>query len=130
MVDLLNAHLATVSDLYSQTKQAHELFDKLAGVVEPFADLIAERAAALGGTALGTTRLAAKNSSLAEYPLDARDGKAHLEALIERYAAYAKMARKGIEAGGEAGDLDTADLFTEISREIDKALWFLEAHLQ
>jgi len=28
------------------------------------------------------------------------------------------------------GDADTADLFTEVSRGLDKSLWFLEAHLQ
>src|SRR5262245_36952463 len=28
------------------------------------------------------------------------------------------------------GDLDTADLFTEVSRGIDKWLWFVEAHFQ
>ena len=36
----------------------------------------------------------------------------------------------GIRAADELGDLDTADLFTEVSRGIDKWLWFVEAHLQ
>lgn len=30
----------------------------------------------------------------------------------------------------ELDDADTADLFTEISRGIDKWLWFVEAHSQ
>jgi DNA-binding ferritin-like protein len=30
----------------------------------------------------------------------------------------------------EAGDVDIADLFTEVSRDIDKNLSFLEAHIQ
>jgi starvation-inducible DNA-binding protein len=42
----------------------------------------------------------------------------------------AKTARRAIEQNNELGDLDTADLFTEVSRGIDKWLWFVEAHLQ
>ena len=30
----------------------------------------------------------------------------------------------------EMGDAGTADMYTEISRAIDKRLWFLEAHLE
>ena len=33
-------------------------------------------------------------------------------------------------AACSGGDDDTADLFTEISRAVDKHLWFLEAHVQ
>ncbi len=37
--------------------------------------------------------------------------------------------RAGIEAAARLGDADTSDLFTGLSREADKYLWFLEAHL-
>jgi len=141
MIDLLNTHLAALSDLYSQTKQAHwnvkglnfislhELFDKLAGDLPGFVDEVAERAATLGGVALGTVRMAASTSPLAEYPVDAVDGKDHLKALIDRWGAYAALARAAIDTAGNAGDQDTADLFTQISRKIDMNLWFLESHL-
>ena len=141
-VQLLNQHLADTADLYSQTKQAHwnvkgmqfiqlhELFDSLAATLIGFVDEIAERATALGGIALGTTRLAAANSRLPEYPLDAVDGRQHLEALCQRYAALAKTTRAAIDEAEEYGDADTADLFTQISRELDKNLWFLESHIQ
>ena len=78
LIELLNQRLADTSDLYSQIKQAHwnvkglnffqlhELFDGLAGGVFPFIDMIAERATALGGLALGTTRMAAASSTLPE----------------------------------------------------------------
>jgi starvation-inducible DNA-binding protein len=58
------------------------------------------------------------------------DGRSHVEALSSALAAFGKAARKGIDQANELGDLDTADLFTEVSRGIDKWLWFVEAHLQ
>ena len=142
MIALLNQQLADTFDLYSQTKQAHwnvkgalfyplhELFDRLAGELEGYADLIAERATALGGLALGTVRLSAANSQLAELPLEVTDSLRTVEALAERYATLAASTRQAIEAANAQGDADTGDLFTEVSRGLDKALWFLEAHLQ
>lgn len=142
LIELLNQSLADTSDLYSQLKQAHwnvkglsfyqlhELFDDLAAEVFPFIDMLAERATALGGIALGTTRMAAQNSTLPEYPLAAIDGPAHLNALVERYAAYAAAIRRAIDQADDHHDKSTADLFTEISRSSDKQLWFLESHLQ
>lgn len=142
MITLLNQQLAGTFDLYSQTKQAHwnvkgaqfyplhELFDKLAAELEGYADLIAERATALGGLAQGTARQAAANSRLAEFPADVTDSMPTVDALAERYAALAANTRRAIETANGQGDADPADLFTEVSRGLDKALWFLEAHLQ
>ena len=141
MIELLNQHLADLSDLYSQVKyahwnikgkqfyQLHELFDQLAERVETHVDTVAERATALGGTAQGTVRQAAARSQLAEYPpvVDAMD---HVDALADRYATVGASVRSAIETAADAGDADTADLFTQVSRELDQDLWFLEAHLQ
>ena len=54
----------------------------------------------------------------------------HVEAPSTALAAFGKAARQGIEEANHIGDLDTADLFTEVSRGIDKWLWFVEAHAQ
>jgi starvation-inducible DNA-binding protein len=141
-IELLNARLADCTDLQTQTKQAHwnvkgpnfialhELFDKINEDVEDYVDDIAERAVQLGGVAEGTARMVARKSSLSEYPANTVDGRSHVEALSSALAAFGKSARKGINEANEFGDLDTADLFTEISRGIDKWLWFVEAHLQ
>ncbi|GAB4142816.1 MAG: DNA starvation/stationary phase protection protein Dps [Cyanobacteria bacterium J069] len=138
----LNNTLAATLDLKTQVKQAHwnvkglqfyqlhELFDEMASELEAYVDMVAERVTALGGLALGTARIAAAQSILPEYPLDILDGKDHVVALAERYAAYAKLVRDGIQSTDDLGDADTADLYTEVSRDIDKRLWFLEAHLQ
>jgi starvation-inducible DNA-binding protein len=141
VVDLLNQTLATTLDLKTQVKQAHwnvkgrhfyflhELFDEIAGELEEYVDMVAERVTALGGLALGTARVAADRSILEEYPLDIVSGQDHLTALCDRLAQYAKHLRDGIAKTDDLGDADTADLYTEISRTIDKRLWFLEAHL-
>jgi starvation-inducible DNA-binding protein len=140
LIELLNARLADAIDLATQTKQAHwnvkgpsfialhELFDKINEDVEDYVDELAERAVQLGGVAEGTARLAAKRSSLSEYPAKVVDGSSHVEALSSVLAAFGKSIRKAITDANDLGDLDTADLFTEISRGTDKWLWFVEAH--
>jgi starvation-inducible DNA-binding protein len=142
VIDLCNQQLADTADLQSQIKQAHwnvkgpefialhKLYDDLAEEVEGYVDLIAERVTQLGGYAMGTARMAAANSRLPEIPLDATDGLDTVRALVERYAAYATTTRAAIDETDKIGDMDTADIFTEVSRGIDKGLWFLEAHLQ
>ena len=139
---ILNQLLADLSDLSSQTKQAHwnvkgphflqlhELFDRLHGEIEDFVDLLAERITAIGHVADGRIATTAANSTLYGYPLEATGGEAHLKALAGSLGAFGKAAREAIDQAGLAGDADTADLFTQISRETDKQLWFLEAHLQ
>lgn len=141
-VELLNARLADCIDLQTQTKQAHwnvkgpnfialhELFDKVNEDVEEYVDTIAERAVQLGGIAEGTARSVAMRSSLPEYPTNSTNGRDHLQALSSALASFGKAARKAIGDANELGDLDTADLFTEVSRGIDKWLWLIEAHLQ
>jgi starvation-inducible DNA-binding protein len=142
VVDLLNARLADCIDLQTQCKQAHwnvkgphfiglhELFDKVNGEVADYVDEIAERAIQLGGVAEGTARMVAKRTSLAEYPANAADGRSHVDALSTALATFGKAVRKAITDANDLGDLDTSDLFTGISRGIDKWLWFVEAHLQ
>jgi starvation-inducible DNA-binding protein len=142
VIAILNQTLASTLDLKTQVKQAHwnvkgmdfyqlhELFDEMASELEEYIDMVAERVTALGGLALGTVRIAATQSDLPEYLFDILDGKDHVIALADRYAAYAKSLRENIDKTDDLGDADTADLYTEISRAIDKRLWFLEAHLQ
>ena len=142
LVELLNARLADSLDLYSQLKQAHwnvkgsdfiqlhTLYDGIAERVLEYVDEIAERATALGGLALGTVRMATEVSTLDEYPEDAIAGMDTVAAIADRLGAYGANVRAAIDTAVELEDQDTADLFTEVSRAIDKDLWFVEAHLQ
>ncbi|MDB6065073.1 MAG: hypothetical protein JWR26_1281 [Pedosphaera sp.] len=139
---LMNQRLADAIDLQSQMKQAHwnvkgpnfialhELFDEIDEAVEEYVDLIAERIVQLGGIAEGTVRVAAGRSRLDEYPLSIGDGTAHVEAVARALSTFGHDARNTIEEATAFEDADTADIFTEISRGIDKWLWFVEAHSQ
>jgi starvation-inducible DNA-binding protein len=139
---LMNLRLASAVDLQAQMKQAHwnvkgpsfiglhELFDKVDEAVEDYVDKIAERIVQLGGIAEGTVRVAAARTRLPEYPLDIAEGMAHVEAVSRALSSFGKEARATIDEANALDDADTADLFTEVSRGIDKWLWFVEAHSQ
>jgi starvation-inducible DNA-binding protein len=142
VIDLLNRNLLHLIDLYTQVKYAHwnikglsfygvhKMLDELAERVEGNIDEVAERATALGGVARGTARTAAEGSGLDEFPQDVFDIPNVLAALAERYSTAGKAARDAIDEADEHGDKDTADLFTEVSRTLDKDLWLIEAHIQ
>jgi starvation-inducible DNA-binding protein len=142
LIALLNQQLADTFDLMSQTKEAHwnvkgpnfyqlhELFDELATNLLGHVDTIAERATALGGLATGTVRMAASSTRLEEFPLGVTQDLEVVDCLVGRFANLAASTRAAIDKADELGDVDSADLFTQISRDLDKHLWFLEAHLQ
>lgn len=142
LIALLNQQMADNADLYSQTKQAHwnvkgihflqlhELFDKVAHTIQGFTDDLAERVTALGGYATGTVRMAAANSNLDEYPVDAVEGNEHLHAVRDAWAAYAESTREASRKAANLNDPTTEDLFIEISRSVDLGLYFIESHLQ
>ena len=141
VVRLLNERLADAIDLTTQVKHAHwnvkgpnfialhELFDDVAENVEEHVDTIAERATALGGTAHGTLAAVARATSLRPYPQNVSEGMAHVKALATVLAEFGARVRAAIDDSTALKDADSADLFTGISREVDKDLWFLEAHL-
>ncbi len=141
MIGILNAQLADGIHLALAAKQAHwnvkgphfvplhELFDKLYDQASGWTDDLAERAVQLGGTAEGTLEVVGKHTRLETYDVALHSGDGHLRALSDRIAAFGRSIRAAIDAASRAGDQGTADLFTEISREADKTLWFFEAHL-
>lgn len=139
---LLQARLSDALDLEAQAKQAHwnvkgphflqlhQLFDSVHDEIEQFVDLLAERITTLGHVADGRVTTTASATTLYGYPIEATGGEAHLKALAGSLGAFGKAVREAIDQAEAIGDADTADLFTQVSRETDKQLWFLEAHLQ
>ncbi len=140
MIDVLNENLANVIALTLAVKQAHwnlkgrgfigvhELLDDVADRLRENADLMAERAVILGGFARGTIEVAAEKADVKPYPVEESDITTHIEALKERFMAVGGKVRLGMSAADEAGDEDTADILTEVSRALDKDAWFIGAN--
>jgi starvation-inducible DNA-binding protein len=141
LITLLNQTLACTVDLWSQVKQAswnvrgkdvsqlQTLFKTIATELDAYADLMAERLVVLGGVALGTARTAATQSTLPEYPSDLTMGDAHVQALAERFAQYATVLRANVAQAADVEDANTANLYTDISRGVEKRLGGLDAYL-
>lgn len=142
VIELLNQRLAECIDLQTQCKQAHwnvkgpsfiglhKLFDEINEDVEGYVDLIAERVVQLGGVAEGTVGAVESRSTLPDYPLGLSTGAEHVAALSDALGAFGRTARIGVAEMDELEDADSADLLTDVSRGIDKWLWFVEAHQQ
>ena len=141
VVELLNQSLADGIDLQLQIKQAHwnvkgadfigvhELLDKIADALREDIDEIAERVAQLGGVAEGTVQRVKVRTHLPEYPLDIHKSHDHLKAVATSLANFGRHLRKSIKDAAGLSDDDTADLYTQVSREVDKNLWFIESFL-
>jgi len=142
VIGLLNQRLAEAIDLQTQSKQAHwnvkgpsfiglhKLFDDVNEDVENYVDLIAERVVQLGGIAEGTIGAVEQRSKLPDYPIGIATGPEHVAALSDALSAFGRAARITIEEMNELEDAGSADMLTDISRGVDKWLWFVEAHQQ
>jgi starvation-inducible DNA-binding protein len=142
IIALLNQRLADSVDLKSQVKwahwnvkgmhfiQVHELFDSVASHLDDQTDTLAERITTIGGVANGTVRESAAKSGLKEADLTAIDAASMLKFLVHNVAHHANALRSAVQEADDLGDPITTDLFTTLTRELDKDLWFLEAHLQ
>ena len=142
LIELLNRRLADIIDLQLQSRQAYwnvegphfmalrELFDKVAQGVEEYANLIAGRIVQLGGKAEGTVQAVAGRSSLDRYWLSTAEGNGHIDALSTTLTDFGRHVRYASEQASELKDVDTAAIFTEIARGIDKWLWFVETSQQ
>ncbi len=142
VIEILNVRLAELIDLQLESKQAHwnvkgpdfialhELFDKIVSAAIEYVDLVAERVVQLGGVALGTRQEVTRTSKMKPYPIDIADGHDHVEALSNAIASCGKGVRHSIDETDKLEDADSTDILTEISRGLDKWLWFVEAQEQ
>jgi len=142
VLERLQAHLADSLDLFTQLKQAqwnvkgphffglHQQFRKSASACLSHCDALAERITALGGRADGTARTVAAQSTLTEFPLDTRDGSVYVAGVAERLSVLTRAIRASIAPIENCGDVVTAALLTQIARQDDRQLGFLDAHLQ
>lgn len=140
-ISALNARLADTISFRLALKQAHwnvkganfiavhELFDEVADRVAGHEDTMAEQVQTLGGQAIGTAEAVVKATGVKPYPTNLVQSEDHIRAVCERMADLGERVRDSIGEVTEAGDDDTADIFTDYSRQLDKDLWFIESHL-
>ena len=142
LIGMLNRRLADAIDLQLQSRQAYwnvkgphfmalrELFNKVVEGAEKYASLIAERIVQLGGVAEGTAYAVAGRSSLDGHWLATSYGNGHIDALSTTLADFGRHARYASVQAAELMDADTAAIFTDIARDIDKWRWFVETSQQ
>lgn len=141
VISLLNELLANAIAFKLSAKQAHwnvrgrnfislhELFDQVSTEVDGYIDMIAERVVQLGGTAQGTAQVVFSQSSLPDYPVSLHEGQDHLKELTTMICVLADAYRHAINVASSAGDMVTADLFTEATRGFDKLHWLIRSHM-
>ena len=141
VVELLQHRLAAYNDLHLTLKHVHwnvvgpnfiavhEMLDPQVELVRGYADEVAERIAAMGGSPDGTTAGIANVRSWDDYSLGRDTVDAHLAALDLVYTGVVSSNREGIS---EVGDLDpvTEDLLIGQTAELEKFQWFIRAHLE
>ena len=139
LIVILNRRLADTLDLQLQSRQAYwnakgstfldlrKLFDLVAEEVEEYANLIAERIVQLGGKVEGTVYEVAEKSALEVHSLASAG---HSDMLATTLADFARHTRYASAQATELSDADTAALFTQIARDIDRWLWFVETGQQ
>jgi len=64
------------------------------------------------------------------YRLSSADGNGHIDVLSTTLTNFGRHARYASAQASELKDADTAAIFTEIGRDIDKWLWFVETSQQ
>jgi starvation-inducible DNA-binding protein len=141
-VAAMNATLVILIDIAAAVKQAHwtirgpnfisihELLDELRSRLDDHVDTLAERIVALRGVPTGALQEVVEATVLPPYGIARTSVQEHLGALADRLSSIVSQARARIDETADAGDQVSADVFTEVTRGLDKDLWFLEAHLE
>ena len=142
IIEQCNACLADAVDLQLHCKHAHwnvkgpnfialhQLFDQVNESVEDYIDLIGERAVQLGGIANSTAHVVTTWAHMPENDSQSPSERDYVQSLSGALASFGRIAREAIGKSNELGDAVSADIFTEISRGVEKWLWMVEAHLQ
>jgi starvation-inducible DNA-binding protein len=141
LAEILQKQLSTYNDLHLTLKHihwnvvgpnfigVHEMIDPQVEAVRGFADVVAERIAALGASPQGTPGAIIKDRTWEDYSVGRECVQAHLAALDHVYNGVVKDIRKAID---ETGELDpvTQDLLIGQAANLEKFQWFVRAHLE
>ncbi|MCF8587855.1 Dps family protein [Gordonia liuliyuniae] len=141
LIAALQGRLSALSDLHLTLKHVHwnvvgpsfigvhQMIDPQVETVRGFADDLAERIAALGGSPCGTTAAIADNRTWDDYSLGRDTVTAHLAALDVVYDGVVGSHRAAIELAGKI-DPVSEDMLIGQTGELEKFQWFMRAHLE
>jgi len=139
-IESLDVIVACTTDLALAARQAHwnvrgrqfsalhELFRRISDELLKHTDVLAERAAALGGMPRCSAQSVSAATRLKAFPSFGFDGSEHLQELAMRLAAVSlELRQAAIDVYGQ-GDPVTAHLLTEACSAVDHLLWLVESH--
>ena len=141
-IEVLNGVLADLITVSFGCRQAHwnvrgENFDALHKMfgdihqqLDGAADELAERIATLGGIVRGSVQHIAADTKLDAYPAFAIEPAEHLSALAARLGALTGRLKDGIRRCEMIVDPVTIHHLTDVSVNVEKALWRIESHLK
>ncbi len=142
VIDALNTDLAATYVLYHQLKKHHwnvsgaefrdlHLFlGEAAGRAEEAADIIAERAQALGGTPVAGPRALEDHAPVESEDEDIYDIRTSLANDLEMYGDIIESLRDHIELVGNLGDHATTEILREILVEVEEDAHHIEHYLE
>lgn len=141
LTELLQKHLSTYNDLHLTLKHihwnvvgpnfigVHEMIDPQVELVRAYADELAERIAALGGSPQGTPGAIVKDRTWDDYSVGRDTVQAHLAALDLVYTGVIEDTRRAIDETEEI-DPVTQDILIDQAAKLEKFQWFVRAHLE
>lgn len=141
IIAILQVRLSCYNDLHLTLKHVHwnvvgrnfisvhEMLDPQVALVRGFADTIAERIAALGGSPQGTPGAIVRDRTWDDYSIGIDTSLAHLGALDKVYEGVIGDNRKAF-AQIEELDAVTHDVLVGQTGELEQFQWFVRAHLE
>jgi starvation-inducible DNA-binding protein len=142
IVDALNADLADSYVLYHQLKKhhwnvegaefrdLHIFFQEAYETIEEGADIIAERAQAIGGVPIAGPANQEEHATVEFEGEDVYDIRTSLENDLEIYGDIIESLREHVELAGNLGDHATAEILRQILVEVEDDAHHVEHYLE
>jgi starvation-inducible DNA-binding protein len=139
---MLNQLLADEHLLYVKTRNyhwnlvgprfhsLHVFFEGQYVMLQPVMDDLAERARAVGATALGSMAEFTEHARLREEPGGHPEADTMLRNLLADHEAMVQQLRKDVDRCDELNDQGTTDFLTGLMEMHEKQAWMLRAHLE
>ncbi len=140
-IELLDGLVACTTDLALAARQAHwnvrgkqflalhDLFGRISDELNRHTDVMAGRAAAIGGIPRCTAQSVVAATKLKPYPIFGFDGVDHVEELARRMAVLSAEIRQAILTIEGQRDPVTAHHLVDTGAAVDHLLWLLESQI-